>query len=356
MTKRIYVPSSSRCHIPAGLRAAACLEYFHACQGVDKNIERPEDVVRKRKIGCTGDAAVTRAYNVFMQAFSVDGRLIGLPRGLQRKDFRRLVNVYWPSWVKTRECPSRSRRRVVGLNHAEALELATLLTEPVNIKGSMNRFKTVGDAMKVRPRIAALVEKSRVGSHTSFLEKWLLQEVPWLKRQPEDRAPRLCLSTLKKRQHCADIWGGRVPWRRVRRRHGTAKDRARARQEKSPTSRMHRRPEDEDDDDMIDMMWDPAWYGPFTFMLDATRLELREGTVKDVADVFVNSDHVYGPFLAEPDAPVSQTLSLMIYTVIHKHFGMVVRPGVMLTGSRLKATRGAGTRSQQFQKQGVPTW
>lgn len=50
------------------------------------------------------------------------------------------------------------------------MELVTLLTEPVNNKGSMERFETVRDAMKVKPRIADVVAKSGVGEVTSSLD------------------------------------------------------------------------------------------------------------------------------------------------------------------------------------------
>lgn len=349
-----YIPISPRCHIPPNMRAAACAMFYSQYKD-RKRIERPDQVVLEFSFGCKGDPVLNAAYDDFMSAHSCKGKLRGLPRGLTRRQFRNLILSHWKAWRDTMHCPSRSHKRVINLTYDEAVELATLLTEPVNNNGSMERFETVKDAMKVKPRIAELVKKSGVGEITSSLDTWLLKEVPWLRLQADDRAPRLCKTTLRKRMQCSDVWGGRIPWRRVQRRHGYAKDRARKLQEKSPITRKRRRGTDEEED-MFESMFDPAWYGPFTFMLDATRLELREGTVEDAAKVFTSKEHVYGPRLAKPDASISQTQSLMVYAVIHKYHGLLVGPDVMLTGSKLKATTSKLTKSDQFQEQGVETW
>lgn len=360
MTKHAkYTPTSPQCQIPPYMREAACAMFYCKYKEI-KRIERPDQVKLEFSEGCKGDPVLNAAYDSFMSAYSCDGYLQDLPRGLTRRQFRNMITSYWQAWKKTRHCPSQPHKRVIQLSHAEAVELATHLIEPVNRNGSMERFETVKDAMKVKPRVEELVKKSGVGDITSSLDTWLLREVPWLKLQPDDCAPRLCKSTLQKRVQCSDVWGGRIPWRRIRRRHGYAKDRARKKQEKSPITRKRRRSTDEekddDDDDMLDCFFDPAWFGPFTFMLDATRLELREGTVQDVSTVFMSSEHVFGPRLGEPDASISQTQSLMVYALIHKYHGLLVGPDVMLTGSKLKASASQSTKSDQFQEQGVETW
>lgn len=359
MTKRVgYKQTSSRCQIPEFLREAACAYFFSHYRSI-KRIQRPDEVVLSFSDGCKGDPVLNAAYDDFMAAYFCDGHLQDTPRGLTRRQFRNMITSHWESWRKTRHCPSQPHAKTVNLTHDEAVWLATQLIEPVKEGDSWERFGSLNDALEKKPHIKPLLVKSRVGPNYKLLESWLVNEVPWLKLQPDDCAPRLCKSTLKKRVQTSDVWGGRVRWRRIRRRHGYAKDRARAKQQKSPVTRKRRRSTDEEDDDddfMVDCFFDPAWYGQFTFMLDATRLELREGTVADVSPVFMSTEHVFGPRLGKPDASIAQTQSLMVYLLIHKYGGVLVGPDVMLTGSKLKASASERTKSDQFEDENVETW
>ena len=354
-----YHPTSRQCHFPPYMREAACL-IFHDKY---KQIRRIDPLLLESPVidkGTKGDTVINAAFEEFKAAYTQNDLLLGLPRGIKRKEFTRLVRAHWPAWRLTRHCPSVPHKKTVYLTDAEASELATLLAQPDIKDNSVNRFESLHEAARKDTRVAQLVAKSGV-THLSFLESWLMQRFVWLKHRPEDRAPRLCTDTLRKRRRCADIWAGRRPWLWVKRRRCFEKDKARVKQQKAPVNKKkRRRPDDSDSDSDKDdgepVYFDPDWYGPFTFVVDATRMEVPVEELTAGTHVFVNTRHIYGPKLAEPPPSVNQTISLMVYSVIHKHLGLVVGPDIMLTGSKLKASASASTKSELFEQQGVETW
>lgn len=343
MRRRAEAPARpGPCHFTPKLREAACECYFNAYHRATA-VKLDRRGLPRMQSGPQGDSVLTESYTAFMAAHSRGGRLIGCPRGCSRKTYRELIRKHFKSWSKTRQCPTKSRKKLVNLTDAEAIELAAELATPTRNGQSFERFICIDDAAAARPRIAELVAKS--GATSDALHRWLMHRVPTLKYKPEDRAPTLCPTTLRKRQACADVWGQRMRWFSRLSHSGAI-----ARQCQTPTASSSRhRPHDE-----VDIFFDPEWYGQFGFVLDATTFSDQEGPLHDHPRCYSATDDVYPPRLVRDDKPIRQTRSIMVYAVIHKHAGVIIGPDVMLTGTKLEQSN--LPKSEQLARAGVETW
>lgn len=338
------IPSEAS-HFPPKLREAACESYFHAYSSVH-GVQLDCRQLPELRLGPAGDAVLTKAYQSFMAAHSRRGRLIGCPRPCSRKAYRELIHRHFNSWARTRECPTRSRKKPVSLTDAEATELAQLLATPMRIGNSYIRFTTLEEAGEIRPRVRSLVLKSGV-SHQA-LHAWLLSHVSALKYKPEDRAPILCASTLRQRQILCDVLGHRRPWfTRLSHRAAIAHNdgAAFAQPIVSPSPTEHT---------LVNVYFEHIFYSLFTFVIDAATFTDQEGEMHEHPKCYSLTNDVFPPHLVPGDRPISQTRSLMVYAVIHKHGGLVVGPDIMLTGSKLEKSK--VPKAQQLAQAGVETW
>lgn len=196
------------------VRAAACDNYYAAFFNVAKvRFEDCED--RKRKRGREGDKVLAEAWKYFEAQHTRNGQLLLQPRSITKTAFRRLIDRHFGSWIADCRCPSKPRKKIVQLTHAEVHELADLLATPIEKDGKMMRFQNIEAAVaeaSIVPRIADLVAKSGCSKCTDILQRHLLHSVPYLHLGPEDRAPELCHKTLQDRRALADVLSGRVPW------------------------------------------------------------------------------------------------------------------------------------------------
>ena len=224
------------------------------------------------------------------------------------------------------------------MTDAESKRLAELLAKAIKKGENVIRFTNLEEAKALVPEVADLCSKSN--ATTPVLHKWLLENNPTLQYEPEDRVPTLTPSTRKARQKCADIWRGERHWFKQKR-----------------VLRPHSKDGNPQHDTQKSVYWDPAWYGPYTFMLDATSFCDREGPMHSQAPrVYSDSNHIYPPTPVEPDKSISQSTTIMVYAVIHKHLGLVVGPDIMLTGTKLKQTTSDTPKEKQLDDAGVKTW
>lgn len=338
------------------VRAAVCDSYytsFYRIEGV-----RFEDYVGwKRKRGREGDRVLDEAWRCFEAQHTRNGRLLLQPRSINKEAFRRLIDRHFPSWIAQRRCPSKPRKKIVNLTAAELHELAELLATPIEKGGKTMRFQSIEAAVAeaaIVPRISALVDKSGCGDCTDILQRHLLQSVPELHLGPEDRTQKLCQKTLKDRQALADVLAGRVPWivrpstvpvRSSRTAPITSTTQATPAMEKAASDTAER---------LLEFYWQPEFMD-FVFMLDATHFSDKEGPIHARAPhVFYSTRDVYGPTEVERDKSITETTSIMVYCLIHKHLGLVLGPDVMYTGTRFKKC--SKPKQQLFREHGIETW
>lgn len=331
------VPRDRRgtCHFSPETCERACACFFSAYD--DEYGKNPDKCgLPTFESGCKGDRLISTAYQRFMRQHSRDGKLISQNRGCTRKAYVHLLHDHWDSYSRDRKCPRKSRKKGINLTDEEGREMARLLGTPVNNNGSYERYQNIDEAIKRNQRIRNLAEKSN--ATCSMLHTWLTELVPALRLAPDDCAPKHCASTLKKRQHCAAVLRGESPWieralsyscRRVSMPNGPA--------EKMP------------------VMWQHEWFGPHTYMLDATTFLNKQGAASEPHGcVYTLTDEVFPPRLVRADKRISQATSIMVYCVIHKHLGLVVGPDIMFTGTKLPQSK--KDKEEQFAQAGVKTW
>ena len=222
----------------------------------------------------------------------------------------------------------------------EAKRLADLLAKPVIRGDEVIRFTNLEQASQYCPEIAALCKKSK--ATMPALHTWLLHKFPNFQYEPEDRVPKLTPSTLKGRRQCAAVWRGERPWFKRQRVVGTRTCTVGTAKEQKAAK-------------VKPVYWNPKWYGLYAFMLDATSFSNREGPMHtDAPRVYSDRNNVYPPTPVAADKSISQTCTIMVYAAIHKHFGLVVGPDIIYTGTKLKHSK--MPKEKQFEQEGVKTW
>ena len=348
--------ASGRAHYGARVRQSICQIYAAAHLEVTGNVLTSSELPKFSR-GTKGDAALSRAWAVFKAIHPCGSPDYHVVHRIDRKKYVKLLKKWWESWLETRECEHKSRRKVVNLTQEEVIELARELATPAKVEGKLKRFKTLKDAMKHKPRVKQLVEKSGCQTTLTLLHKHLLAEVPELQHGPEDRAPELCASTYQSRMKLAKVWRGDEPWFLI---PGDPCRRSTRVQHQSSSS----------NDQMAQtyqaVYWKPEWFGQHTFMLDALSFCNMKGSLWDKADhVYSSSKDVWGPTEVQRDRGVSEATTLMTYNVIHKFLGRIVGPDIMFTGSRMKASAKEKKASEadapfvkqaRFEEAGINTW
>lgn len=293
--------------------------------------------------GPRGDPRLSDGYEDFMAAYSADGILFGTNRGCTKKQYREMLMRHYLHWATTRKCPTKPRRKQVNLTPEEGVELARIISTPQQKDESFERFTTLKDACEARPRAKQLANKSRATNRK--LHNWLIRNVKTLKYRADDVAPTLCRHTRTRRANCADIWAGRKPWF-FRLSHTAA-----IAHENDPVPVanpvLNR-------GNLVDVSFDPDWYGQFCFMLDATSFCDTMDQPDAHQSCYSSTDQVYPPRLGAERPSISSARSIMVYHLIHKHGGTLVGPDVMLTGTRLKQS--TMSKSEQLAQEGVQTW
>lgn len=349
---------SGRAHYGAKVRQSVCETYAASYLRVTGKVLTSSDLPPLSK-GCLGDPAISEAWAVFEAIYPC-----GLPEHhvvhrMDRKQFVKLLKRWWKRWAETRECEHESRRKTVNLTQDEVIELAHELATPAKVHDKFKRFKTLEDAMKHKPRVKQLVEKSGCLTTMTLLHKHLLNEVPELQHGPEDRAPELCTSTLKSRRKLAEVWRGHEPWFLMPgdpcRRSARVQLHMQASSSNDQVAQNH-----------LPVYWRPEWFGQHCFMLDALSFNNAKGGMWNKADhVYSSTKDVWGPTEVQRDLGVSEATTLMTYAVIHKFMGRVVGPDIMFTGSRMKMSAKEKKASAadlpfvkqaRFEEAGINTW
>lgn len=334
-------------HYPPRVRVAVCehffLAYYHL-YGKRLDDGKLPDLSR----GCKGSAALTAAMESFEAVHAHHGPDQAQLQTMTRKKFYKILLKWFERWCSTKECKHKSRRKPINLNDAEWAELARLVSTPVQENGNLRRFKNLADAMEI-PRVWELCDKARCLNHLQLLHEELLFKVPELHHGPEDRAARLCHSTLQKRRMLADKWVRAMPWFLLPRGPPRRSERLQ-RDGPASTHEEYMQP-----DDHREVFWRPEWMGQHCFMLDAVSFSDAEGPLQQQADhVYFNVLDVWGPKEEEPNKSPSEATTIMVYAVIHKYLGRIVGPDIMFTGSRLKNRK--GDKELQFREAGIKTW
>lgn len=342
-------------HFLPEVRAAACEHYYITYRRL-RGVYPTDASCLKRKRGWQGDDVLRDAWTSFDEVHVRNGLLIAQPRSITKDGFKKLVDKYFGGWIATRACQSKGRTKVINLTHAELHELADLLATPIHKDGKKQRFKNIDQALakpEEAPRICALVDKSRCKDSPDLLHHHLLANVPELHYGPEDRAPELCDGTLKARQQLADVLAGRVPWivRPARSSDSVpitcfnSTNAAKQAQERAAAAANQR---------LVNVFWKPEFMD-FVFMLDATHFTDQHGPMHARAqNVYISTKHVWGPTEVMRDKSISETTSIMVYCVIHKHLGLVLGPDIMYTGTKFK--KSAKPKEQLFREYGIKTW
>ena len=332
------VPRDPRgsCHFTPETCEQACACFFNAYQEeCGKNPDKCS--LPTFGSGCKGDPVVTKAYQRFIDQFCRGGRLISQDRGCTRKAYVHLLHDHWDSYSRTRTCPRKSRKKGINLTEAEGRHLARLLGTPVNNGGSYERYASIDEAITKNASIRKLAEKSNASG--PVLHAWLLELCPDILRySPDDCIARHTESTLKKRRRCADVLRGDVKWF-----------------QRNPTYPSRRVSMPNEASNKKDVYWKQEWFGNHTFMLDATSFCNKQGEAhEEHGCVYSLTDEVFPPRLVRADMAITQSTSIMVYCVIHKHLGLVVGPDIMFTGTKLPQS--SMDKEQQFAEAGVKTW
>lgn len=292
------------------------------------------------------------AWNSFIAAHVRGGQLILQPRIITKSAYRRLIDRHIEQWLLTRECPSRSHKKHFNLTLPELQELADLLATPFEHDGHTHRYTNIIKAIEDIPRVKALAAKSRLSP--VVLHDHVLASIPSLQYGPEDRAAQLCYHTLMGRRALADVLSGRVPWlvRPSKVPMRSSRGPITATSTKATTAMQEGAAAPQQN--LLEFFWKPE-YMDFVFMLDATSFSDKEGPMHARAPhVYYITQDVWGPTEVARDHSISETTSIMVYCVIHKHLGLVVGPDIMFTGTKFKKSK--KSKEQQFREHGIKTW
>lgn len=339
-------------HFQARVREACCEAFFTAFFDLTDKKPRIEPLENLRG-NSEGHRALLLAWKRFTRAHMHEGTLFWQQRGMTKKDFCKILHRYWKTWNETRECNSKSRKKEPTLTWPEWEQLHKAVTTPLQVDGKTVRFASLKEVQQKLPWVKDLCDKSGLGYQP--LVDGLRDRFPSIHYGPEDRAARLCPKTFTARQHLADVWAARAPWLLLPQEEPVNDIRRSERLKIQDPEDEH---EGDDDDDAVDpvrVYWNPKWMEQFGFMLDATSFTNAEGPLtRKPRHVYYDVNDVYGPTEEPPNPSISQTISIMVYTVIHKHLGVVVGPDIMYTGTRLK--KSTKHKEKQFADEGVKTW
>lgn len=339
-----HCPDPARAHFPEGIRLAACEALAYV---VDESKLVPIELKGHYTLESLGVSAADeqKAYRRFCVLVEAQGFDPEWLKRLTMPYWRTCALRYFARHIKQGSAVSTlvSRRRA-KLTDAELLEAATILGTPIHLPdGSWRHWRNVVECAETahskQARFTQLLQKSGVLPET-FAEHMLSKCGRTLHKVKADKTSKLTPETLKQRQQAAAIWAGREPWR-------WRLSQTRARALKVATSDVSHPAVRQEDKTPV--YWDWRYYEDFSFMLDATSFEDKEGPSHHAERVFALKGKTWPPEQHKKDKSVGDTNSLMVYCVIHKHAGLVAGPYLMYTGS--KEARGAaayGKHSRGF--------
>ena len=335
---------------------AACGCFFTAWHDIHGTYwEKP--TLPEMRHGPYLDAALEKAYDDFRGREMRHDQLIKQNRGMTKQAFGHVLRDHWASYVESRSCPRKSRRLEVNLTQAETEELARIIATPAKDEaGQLRHFDSIDKALIGSPskaRLQKLIRKS--GASIPVLHDHLLKNVTQLKFAAEDVVPKLTPTTRDQRKECAKVLRGEKPWlkaKQIPRMHATRVAKPISVTPPPPAEPYRIQKLDED------VKWDGGWWGPHTFMADATHFSNQEGApLKGGPDVYTLVDICYPPREVKAGRPISQTTSIMVYVVIHKYLGLIVGPDIMFTGTKLpQRSTTRKSEEQLFAEAGVKTW
>ena len=339
-------------HFLPRVRAACCEHYFLAYYKLTGE-KYSSDILPPLQGNTIGHSALNEAWSTF-QILHMNGKeLVLQPRPMQKPDFIKILHKYRKAFLDTRDCPSKSKKKIINLTASEWEELARELATPLQQNNNFVRFTSIGDAAEKKPRVHELKIKSGVGY--ALLHQELMIKFPDLQYAPEDRAVKLCPSTLKARRKLADVFAGRVPWLLLPREgdplHRTRLGHHTLQQRENPGSQA---PHQDDNTAYHEVYWDPEWM-QFVFMMDATTFDNHVGEMtRKAPHVYYDIKEQWGPKEVTGNPPISQTVSIMSYSIIHPYLNLVVGPDIVYTGTKLKQSK--EDKEVQMAKAGVKTW
>ena len=229
-------------------------------------------------------------------------------------------------------------KRMPALTEEQEREAAEILGEPIQVNGRYCYFRSVEEALSSKHRrqlqLRQIVKQS--GMHPVHFGRWLCKKQSDIlgfgtAKEMEALRPQ----TSDERAHCSDVWGGRVEWRRSRRRgkrgapanrrvhwgHGNAGSRE----------------------------W--PYYSELTVLIDAFTISTCVSGKKPKVRTFYSKKKFFPPELVRPADSGNTALWAMAYIAIHKEEGIVSGPDFMYWASKTQ-------RGMQAERnyEGFPDW
>ena len=117
---------------------------------------------------------------------------------------------------------------------------------------------------------------------------------------------------------------------------------------------MGRKRTREGSEGQLKFYWNKDYYKQFTFMLDATVFDDKPKHVKDQQSCIKLKNKEFPPEEQKAPPSLKQATSVMAYTVIHPHLGIILGPEFMYTGS--SRTSRVGDEERVRHHRSFPHW
>ena len=298
----------------------------------------------RHKRGCAGDSELTLARAAFARAMKDHPQF----NRVTPKVFVDLARRWGPRYHAVGEKGIETVRvREARLSIEDLETAANILGTPYNDdEDDPHYWRSAHDCLNTehpqQAQFKEIFEKSKFKTSAGF-EKTLLAKCSHIiVKKKADIRDKLCKDTAKSRRDCSDVWGHRKAWRK----------RTRSDMESEGEGVRTRAAEAEQTEE--ELMWDWEFYKRFTFMIDATTFDDKPVTRRNYQRAIMLKNLIHPPEVQKAPPSLNNSTSIMVYTIIHPHLGVVLGPEVMYTGSTTKAGNNQGGKSRHTSE--FPYW
>lgn len=290
----------------------------------------------RHKRGCAGDDELSLARAAFARAMSDHPQF----DRVTPKVFVDLARRWGPRYHATGENGIKTVRvREARLSTDDLETAATILGTPYNDdEDDPHYWRSAYDCLNTehpqKAQFKGIFEKSRLRTSAGF-EKMLLAKCSHIiVKKKADIREKLAKDTAKSRKDCSDVWGHRKAWRTLKR----------TRAEREGEGVRARAAEEEETEQEV--MWDWHYYKNYTFMIDATSFDDKPITRRNYQRAIMLKNLVHPPEVEKAPPSLNNATTIMVYTIIHPHLGVVLGPEVMYTGSTTKPGNNQGAKNR----------
>lgn len=319
-------PAAATCgHYSQTIRIQVC-ETLNIAIGKDQQLrDGLAQGTSKLRVGSSRDGPVARGLQLFKKLTFADPGDAATAQNMDKQKYNQLINTWAKGYFDgtNREC-KRRRTPPAGLSAAQKKELCYLLSTPEPTDHGPRAWRSLEEALESHPkkeRILELVTAAGM-SHETLIKD--LMATGRLTRTFADKVPALAPRTRSKRQQCAAIWRGEVPWLGVE------------------PGKLPQPWTIEFELGVATAIWfTEPWniFRYFTFIIDASSKTDEEGPSHKKVKAFYDPLRIFPPEETRRDQSGTDARKIMWYIVIHPILGLVVGPDFMYWGSTPTRTR-----------------